>query len=79
MPKYKVIKTSESVDVESTTIIEADTLEQAQARAQEFVDEYNNLGNEHVDNWVLDSVIEIVNIAPPSDPPPEPIIQVPPR
>jgi hypothetical protein len=79
MPKYKVIKTSNSINIESAIVIEADTLEQAQVRAQEFVEEYNNLGNGHEDNWVLKSVIVITDTAPPSDPTPEPIIEAPPR
>ena len=79
MLKYKVIKTSDSVDIESTIVIEADTLEQAQVQAQEFVEEYNNLGNGHANNWVLKSVTEIANTAPPSDPAPEPVIEAPPR
>ena len=79
MPKYKMIKTSDSVDIESTTIIQADTLGEARVRAQEFVDEYNNLGNGHADNWVLASVTEIVDTAPPSGPAPEPVIEIPDR
>jgi len=79
MPKYKVIKTSDSVDIESTIVIEADTLGEARVRAQEFVDEYNNLGNGHADNWVLTSVTEIVDTAPPSGPAPESVIEIPDR
>ena len=79
MPKYKVIKTSDSVDIESTIIIQADTLAEAQVDAQNFVDEYNNLGNGHADNWVLKSVTEIVNTTPPSDPEPQPGIENPTR
>ena len=79
MPKYKVIKTSDLVDVEYSIIIQADTLEEAQINAQNFVDEYNELGNGHVDNWVLKSVTAIIDIAPPSGPLPEPIIEAPPR
>ena len=79
MPKYKVIKTSDSVDIESTTIIQADTLAEAQVNAQNFVDEYNNLGNGHADNWVLKSVTEIANTAPPSDPVPQPVVEAPTR
>lgn len=78
MPKYKVIKTS-SLNIDSLIIIEADTLQEAQVKAQEFVEEYNNLGNGHENNWVLKSVTEIIDTAPPSGPAMEPIIEAPPR
>ena len=77
MPKYKVIKTSNLVD--SLVIIEADTVQEAQVKAHEFVEEYNNLGNGHENNWTLKSVTAIIDTAPPSDPEPEPIIEPPPR
>jgi hypothetical protein len=78
MPKYKVIKTNPA-GVESSIIIETELLSEAQTIAQEFVNEYNNLGNDHSTDWILKSVTELISVAPPSTPDPEPVMEAPPR
>jgi len=65
MPNYIITKISNQVEIESTMKINADSLQEAQAQAEQMVQDYNNLGNGHSTGWVVKSVIEAIS------PPPE--------
>jgi hypothetical protein len=65
MPNYIITKISNQVEIESTMKIKADSLQEAQAQAEQMVQDYNNLGNGHSTVWVVKSVIEAMS------PPPE--------
>jgi hypothetical protein len=65
MPTYIITKISNQVEIESTMKIKADSLQDAQAQAEQLVQDYNSLGNGHSTGWVVKSVIEAIS------PPPE--------
>ena len=65
MPNYIITKISNQVEIESAMNIKADSLQEAQAQAEQMVQDYNNLGNGHSTGWVVKSVIEAIS------PPPE--------
>ena len=60
MPNYIITKISNQVEIESTMKINADSLQEAQAQAEQMVQDYNNLGNGHSTGWVVKSVIEAI-------------------
>jgi hypothetical protein len=64
MSIYKLTATSKVNSVNLTNNIEANSYNEAYEKALAFVNEYNNLGNGHTSNWVLQSVTQLASPAP---------------